>query len=152
MYIGNYLGLVHESEKQLTEAFTKVAEHHGAEPDIYQTCKLLASWSQKHIEKLLPFVQKYSEDKSHEPDRLNQVLFKEPRKGSLALIRDLHDLYLLAQEVQLCWIVLLQAAQGLRDYKLKGECENFSAETKRQISWLMTRIKQAAPQSLIAAE
>jgi hypothetical protein len=43
MHIGNYLGLVHASEQQLADAFKQVAEHHGDEPDIYQTCMLLSS-------------------------------------------------------------------------------------------------------------
>ncbi len=64
MHIGNYLGLVHESEQQLTKAFKQVAEHHGDEPDIYQTCMLLSSWSEEHIKALQPFVNRYAEEKT----------------------------------------------------------------------------------------
>ena len=152
MHVGNYLGLVHQSEKDLSRAFTLVAEHHGDEPDVFQTCQLLAAWSRQHVEALKPFVARYSEKKNDEPDQLTRTLFDQPRKGSLALLRDLHDLWLLANEVQLCWIVLLQAAQALRDEELQSACEQFSTQTKRQINWLLTRIKQAAPQSLVVAE
>ena len=151
MHIGNYLGLVHNSEQKLAEAFKTIADHHGDEPDIMQICQLLGSWSEKHVEALKPFVDRYSEEKNDEPERLTQTLFEEPREGSLALLRDLHDLWLLANEVQLCWIVLDQAAKALRDKELESTCSQLSSQTKRQINWLLTRIKQAAPQSLVVA-
>jgi hypothetical protein len=152
MHIGNYIGLVHESEKKLAEALLKIASHHAKEPDVFQTCQLLAGWSEEHVEKLHPFVQKYSEDKSREPDRLNQALFKGPRSGGLGLLRDLHDLWLMASEVNLCWTVLDQAAKALRDEELLATGEELRKQTERQIKWLMTRIKQSAPQSLVVAE
>ncbi|MDB5020580.1 MAG: molybdopterin oxidoreductase [Pedobacter sp.] len=152
MHIGNYLGLVHQSEKDLANAFRTVADRHGDEVDIYQTCILLASWSEKHIEHLTPIVKKYSETRSKEPDRLKQAIFGKPRSGALALLRDLHDVYLLATEVNLCWIVLSQASAGLKDKELMETCAKLSEETKRQLSWLLTRIREAAPQTLIVAD
>jgi ferritin-like metal-binding protein YciE len=151
MHIGNYLALIHGSEQQLADALDTIAAHHGDEPDILQTCQLLATWSHLHLELLKPIVDRYSEDKNDEPERLSQTLFDEPRSGSLALLRDLHDLWLLAHEVQLCWTVLAQAAQALHDRELLATCQQCSVDTKRQISWLMTRIKQAAPQALVVA-
>jgi hypothetical protein len=53
--------------------------------------------------------------------------------------------------VDITWTVVKQAAQGLRDdelLKLAGERES---DTSRQLTWLLTRIKQAAPQALIVA-
>jgi hypothetical protein len=151
MHIGNYLGLVHSSERQLADAFKQVAEHHGDEPDIYQTCMLLCSWFQEHVKALKPFVDRYSEEKNDEPKRLSQSLFEEPRSGSLALLRDLHDLWLLANEVHLCWTVILQAAKALRDIELEDLCQQLDTQTHRQQAWVLTRIKQAAPQILVVA-
>jgi hypothetical protein len=45
MHVGNYLELVHTSEQQLADAFLTIAKHHSDEPDILQTCQLIASWS-----------------------------------------------------------------------------------------------------------
>lgn len=149
MHIGNYLGLVHESEQQLAKAFKQIAEHHGDEPDIYQTCMLLSSWSEAHVKALKPFVDRYSEERSEEPERLSQSLFEEPRSGSLALLRDLHDLWLITNEVHLCWVVILQAARALRDLELEDLCQQLDNQTHRQQAWLLTRIKQAAPQILV---
>src|ERR687886_610333 len=151
MHVGNYLGLVHNSEQQLADAFTTIADHHGEEPDIYNICHLLASWSRNHVQALNPLLERYSEQKSEEPARLTQTLFEEPRSGSLALVRDLHDLWLLTHEVHLCWVVLLQAARALRDRELESICQQFDDQTQRQNSWLLTRIKQAAPQALVVA-
>lgn len=151
MHVGNYLGLLHTSEQQLVDALLTVAEHHGDEPDIYQTCQLLSSWSQAAIDALKPLIDRYSEEKNEEPERLSQALFAGPRTGSLALVRDLHDLWLLASEVQLSLGVLSQAAKALRDTELEAFCDRFSAQTKRQITWLHSRIQQAAPQALVVA-
>jgi hypothetical protein len=151
MHVGNYLGLLHASEQQLVDALLTVAEHHGDEPDIYQTCQLVSSWSQAAIAALKPLIDRYAEEKNEEPERLSQVLFTGPRTGGLALVRDLHDLWLLANEVQLCLGVLAQAAKALRDSELEAFCDRFSQQTKRQITWLHSRIQQAAPQALIVA-
>jgi hypothetical protein len=151
MHVGNYLSLVYASEQQLADALLQVTHHHRDEPDVEETCELLASWSLKNAEKVKPFVDRYAESRSDEPERLHQALFDEPRSGSLALIRDLHDLYLIASEVQLCWSVLEQAANALRDRNLQSVCSECSAQTKRQHSWLLHRIRQAAPQTLVVA-
>ncbi len=112
----------------------------------------MSTWSQQHVQALKPLIDRYQEQKSEEPARLSQTLFSEPRTGSLALLRDLHDLWLLANEVYLCWIVLSQAAKALRDKELETACEQFDRQTKQQIAWLLTRIKQAAPQTLVVSQ
>ncbi|MDF7815630.1 molybdopterin oxidoreductase [Hymenobacter sp. YC55] len=152
MHLPYYIGLLENSEKQLAEAFEYVANHHHDEPDIEQMCQKLSAWSREHHGKVQRFVEKYSEEKSNEPSKLKRDLFAEKRHSSLTLLRDLHDLWLLTQEVQLCWVVIQQAALGLRDEDLKA-CYTFcSARTKRQVEWLLSRIKQAAPQTLLVAE
>jgi hypothetical protein len=151
MHVGNYLGILHRSELDLVDAFKTIADHHGEEPDVYNMCKLLASWSEEHVKDIKSLVDRYSEEKSDEPDRLKQSLFEQPRSGSLALVRDLHDLWLLANEIHLCYIILLQAARALRDLEMEKICQQFDEQTDRQILWLLTRIKQAAPQALVVA-
>jgi len=152
MLLSHYLGLLENSEKQLTDAFEYVSRKHKDEPDIEQICQKLSAWSREHHGKIIGFCEKYSEEQSSEPDDLKGDLFAKKRSGGLALLRDLHDLWLLTQEVQLCWVVIRQAALGLRDEELKA-CQEFcNARTKRQNDWLLGRIKQAAPQMLLVAE
>ncbi|MCC3160113.1 molybdopterin oxidoreductase [Hymenobacter sp. 15J16-1T3B] len=152
MHLPHYLGLLDHSEKQITKAFEQVARHHHDEPDIEQMCQKLSAWSREHRGKLVPFLQRYFETSSSEPARLKQQLLAPPRHGALGLIRDLHDLWLLTQEVQLCWTVIHQATLALRDEELKATCEFCSSRTKRQTDWLLGRIKQAAPQTLVVAD
>jgi len=151
MHIGNYINMVYKSQQDMAKAFMKVGRHHHAEPDIEETCKLMMSWSNKLAEKILPFAEKYGEEKNKEPDRLMSDLFREPRKGGMALLRDLHDLWLMANEAEVSSIILQQAAFGLRDKDLIGVCNEINTLSKRQISWLLTRMKSIAPQTLIVA-
>jgi hypothetical protein len=151
MHIGKYIDLVHRTEIDLAKAFRKVSEAHSDEPDVYQTCQLLATWSDQLAKEMAGFSSKYNEEKDDEPDRLTQTLLKETRKGGMALQRDLHDLYLVAAEVQVCCIVLKQGADGLRDKELTNACDEVEKQTKRQQAWLTTRMKAAAPQTLIVA-
>jgi hypothetical protein len=152
MHLASYLGLLEDSEKQLTRAFEYVATKHRNEPDIEQMCQKLSAWSREHRGRVMPFAAKYSEEHSGEPEDLRRDLFAEKRRGALALLRDLHDLWLLTQEVQLCWTVIHQATLALRDEELKAACEYCMPRTKRQTEWLLGRIKQAAPQTLLVAK
>ena len=152
MHIGRYINLVYLTEKDLAMAFRKVAKEHGSEPDVYQTCQLLASWSDLLYKDMEPFVEKYKDKKDKEPDRLTNTLLQDTRNGGLALLRDLHDLYLIATEVMVCCTILKQGADGLRDQELMTTCAEVERQTQRQQNWLLTRMKQAAPQTLIVAQ
>ncbi|MGH6914729.1 MAG: hypothetical protein ACREH3_13605, partial [Geminicoccales bacterium] len=86
-----------------------------------------------------------------EPERLHSELFAGTRGGPLGLLRDLHDLYLMACECDICWTLVGQAAQGARDRDLSEVVERCEGETAIKIKWLETRMKQAAPQALVVA-
>lgn len=151
MHIGAYIELVHKSQQSLAEAFLLVANKHGEEPDVKEMCKLLASWSKDLVEKIKPFAVKYKEEDDDEPDHLLKEFFKQNRTSALALLRDLHDLWLMANEAKLAAVLLRQGAQGLHDKELMSLCDELEQKSERQISWLLTRMKSAAPQVLIAA-
>ena len=152
MHIGKYIDLVHRSEMDLAKAFLKVSKAHGDEPDVMQMCKMLASWSDTLANEMEPMAKRYKPEHDQEPDRLTQTLLKDTRKGGMALLRDLHDLYLIASEVEVCCVVLKQGADALRDKELMTICEEIERQTKRQLLWLLTRMKSAAPQTLIVAK
>ncbi|GGO14120.1 hypothetical protein [Microbispora bryophytorum] len=69
--------------------------------------------------------------------------------SGLALLRDLHGLYLLGTECDLSWSVVAQAARGLRDDDLLGLARHCAPETAIQLLWLRTRMHQVAPQVLV---
>ncbi len=148
MHVGNYLGMVEASETHLAESLLTVSKHHEAEPDVEQMTKLLAAWSTINKGDLAPLIKRYHEQRETEPDKLSHALFHGPRSGGLGLVRDLHDLWLLCQEVALCYELLIQAGQALRDEEMLTILHQASSQTKRQTDWLKTRIDQAAPQAL----
>jgi hypothetical protein len=110
--------------------------------------------SDAHVAALQPAAQRYHEQTSNdlpEPARLHAAGLPQIRDGQIGLLRDLQDLHLLATLVQTTWTVLSQAAQGLRDRELLDIASRSITETARQLSWLNTRMKAAAPQALIVA-
>lgn len=111
----------------------------------------LAADSEAHAERLGPFAERYGEEAADEPERLHSALFKGSRGGGLGLLRDLHDLYLMACEADIAWTLVGQAARGARDADLHAVVAGCEAETRAQLAWLTTRMKQAAPQALVVA-
>ena len=148
MHVANYLGLARGSEEHLAESLRSVADHHGHEPDVFQMTRLLASWSDQNAKELEPLIDRYHETKQDEPADLHQALFHGPRSGGLGLVRDLHDLWLLTQEVKLAYELLGKAATALRDEELGSIVDRNASQTRRQSDWIRTRIDHAAPQAL----
>ena len=151
MNLAHYLGLLHRAQVDLADAFRQVADAHGDEPDVTLQCERMARQCDAHAERLLPFAERYGEDADDEPDRLHSELFRGTREGGLALLRDLHDLYLMACECDITWTLVGQAAQGTRDDDLLEVVHGCEGETATQARWLTTRMKQAAPQALVVA-
>ena len=151
-HISTYVGLADHSEQILADSLRAVADGHARQADVYHTCRMLAGWSDEHRTRLAPAVERYGEqDDLDEPERLRASGLAEVREGEVGLLRDLQDLHVLASLVQTTWTVVAQAAQGMRDPELLEIANTSNAETSRQLSWLNTRMKQAAPQALIVA-
>ena len=151
MHLANYLAYLCKAELHLAEAFRGVGEGHAEEVDVYHTCNTLAGQCEAHAEKLVPFVERYGEAAPTEPDRLYHELFAGTRAGGLGLLRDLQDLYLMANACDISWTVIGQAARGARDEDLLGVVDSCEGQTATQIRWLKTRMKQSAPQALLVA-
>jgi len=151
VHLTTYLGLISHAEEELARAFREVADTHGDEPDVFSLCHTFAKQCDAHMEGLHPILGRYGQTSEDEPDRLHSALFGGTRDGGLALLRDLHDLYLMISEVDISWTVIKQAAQGLPDRELLAVVEASHAETIQQITAVKSRMKQAAPQTLIVA-
>lgn len=151
MHLANYLGLLHRSELDLADGLRKTGGAHAREVDVYHACNTLAKQCEAHAEKLKPFVDRYGEEAPEEPERLYHDLFDETRSGGLGLLRDLQDLYMMANFCDISWTMIGQAAQGAGDRELLETVSSCEGETATQIKWLKTRMKQAAPQALLVA-
>jgi hypothetical protein len=151
MMLAVYLGLLERSEGVLAKSFRQVADGHGDEPDILHLCHTLATQCDAHRAALAPVIERYGEQPDDEPERLHAEELSSTRTGPVGMLRDLQDLFLLASLVDITWGMVKQAAQGLRDTKLLAVVERCEGQTKVQLGWLQTRMKQAAPQALIMA-
>lgn len=151
MQLAHYLGLLHSACDDLAAAFRHVADAHPDEIDVPVTCRKLAADAERHAAALAPIVDRYGEEADDEADRMQSALFRDGRNGPLALLRDLHDLYLMATECDITWTLLGQAAQGTRDHELLEVVRSCEKETAIHVQWLKTRMKTAAPQALLVA-
>jgi hypothetical protein len=151
VHLAHYLGLLDRAESDLAVAFRTVADGHGDEPDVAHQCRRLAGQCDAHDAAVQPFAARYGEDEPSEPDRLHAPPFVGTRSGGLGLLRDLHDLYVMACLCEMAWAVVGQAAQGARDGDLLSTVSSCEAETAAQVTWLRTRMKEAAPQALVVA-
>ncbi|MCP2253167.1 hypothetical protein LY13_001915 [Prauserella aidingensis] len=152
MHLPVYVGLLDSSLRSLADAFRQVSDGHGEEPDVEYLCGVLAGQVDEQWEALAPVIRRYGENREHEPERLHATGLDSTRSGGVGLLRDLQDLYMLGSFVDMTWTVVGQAAQGLRDRELLRIVQTHEQDTSRQLQWLQTRIKQAAPQALIAAK
>jgi hypothetical protein len=146
-----YLGLLSESESTLADSYRSIAEAHGDEPDVHFLCLSLAAQCDKHEKALAPIISRYGEvTEDDEPERLRAEGIGEARSGPLGLLRDLQDLYLLASLTDVTWTMVKQAGQALHDAELLKVVADCDKEIAVQLRWLQTRMKQAAPQALVA--
>jgi hypothetical protein len=152
MHLAHYLGLLHKAQVDLAAAYREVGRGHADEPDVFHICERLARDCDDHAERLEPFADRYGEDAPDEPDRLHSELFAGTRSGPIGLLRDLHDLYLMAAQCDMAWTLIGQAAQGVRDQELLAVVRRCERDTATQMKWLRTRMKQAAPQALVVAD
>ena len=148
-----YVTLLAESESTLARSYRQVADAHGDEPDIHFICLTLAGQCEKHRQRLDEVIERIGRAPADdEPERLHADAIEETRTGPLGVLRDLQDLYLLASLTDVTWTLVKQAAQALVDAHLLEIVEDCEKETSVQLRWLLTRMKQAAPQALIAAK
>jgi hypothetical protein len=151
MQLHHYIGQLVHAETSLADALRQVIETHCDEPDVEAICARFAAQCDAHSRALEAFTEKFGQDAGDEPERLRSDLFGGTRTGPLALLRDLHDLYLMATECDITWTLVGQAAQGIRDEALVAVVKACEGETKGQLAWLRTRSKAAAPQALVVA-
>lgn len=149
MHLTHYLVLLHRSQSNLQAAFRSVADAHDDDADVATMCRRFAHECEAHKQELAPFVAKYADDVHDDPAALHGELFHGPRTGPLSLLRDLHDLYLMATECDIVWTLVGQAAQGARDRELLDVVTSCEHETSAQVQWVKSRMKQAAPQVLV---
>ena len=142
------LGLVRSSEQQLIKSFGAMALKHKSDYEVHQSCKLFRLWSERRLEKLDTFAERHGALLNPDPGRLKRALFHGPRIGGYGLLRDLQDLLLLVHQARTGWTALTQAAKEMKETDLAETASECALEIDREIDWLCTHIKVAAPQAL----
>jgi hypothetical protein len=154
---------LHEAETDLASEYRTVGEREAAEQDIWYMCHTLANQCDMHAEWIRAIAERFGKGLS-EPSgdggmrnvfagmrhKTSEMLGRRPEAG-LLLLRDLRQLYLMAEESNIHWLTLGQVAQALRDKPLLDDVSRLHKETLSQIKWLKTRIKESSPQALVVA-
>lgn len=161
--VGLFLSELHEAETDLAAEYRVVGERHAADHDVFYICHTFALQCEQHAERVRGIAEEF-EKRLSDPsgsETLHNVMAGLRQKTSdllgrraesgLLLLRDLRQLYLMAEEANVHWIVFGQVAQALRRGDLLTEGSTLHKQTLTQIKWLKTRIKQASPQVLTVA-
>jgi hypothetical protein len=151
MHLPTYLTLLSIAEQTLATSYQRVADGHAEDVDVHYTCMHFDRHCTQHAQALDPILQQYRDRRQREPDRLHPHALPSARPGPIGLLRDLQDLYQLANLVDITWILVGQAAAGARDHALLDTVARCGPETTAQLAWLRTRMKAAAPQTLLVA-
>jgi hypothetical protein len=162
--LDNAIRTVLDAEAALAKRLLAVGERHAAEHDVYHLGHTLARQAAGHVTRLTPFAERYwaraprpaTRGAGNAPGILKAVrhrgaqLIGRAETPGLLLLRDLRETYLLAQEVEIAWVILRQAALAVRDGDLLDVIGRCHEETETCGKWLRTRIKETAPQILTA--
>jgi hypothetical protein len=150
---------VQDAEADLAKELRTIGERHAVEHDLYHLSHTLAKHCTDHLEQLAPFAERYgassADTRTHESPSLvttlrhkSAELLGRTETSGLLLLRDLRTLYLTAQEAELAWVILAQAAQAARDQELLQTVTLCHQEAEARGKWLRTKIKESAPQIL----
>jgi hypothetical protein len=79
----------------------------------------------------------------------SELVGRRPESG-LLLLRDLRELYMLASEASINWVILGQGAQAAKDHELLQTIKECHPDTLRTLKWTNTKIKETSPQVLMS--
>ncbi len=161
MKIGLAIQQVRSAESDLAGELEKVGERHKTDQEVYHLTRTLANISRQHIEELARFQERYPISGGAEGGDGERGLFGRLReKGSelvggrpesgLLLLRDLRELYVVASEASINWVILGQGAQAAKDLELLQATKECHPDTLRTLKWTNTMIKETSPQVLMS--
>jgi len=152
---------VQDAENQLGTELRRIGERHAVEHDLYHLGHILARQCDAHLAALAPAAERYGVSLSANDvgessgiiesfRRTSAQMMRRAQAPGMLLLRDLRNLYLNAQEAELAWVILIQVAKAARDPALLEVATSCCEDAEIRGKWLRTRIKEAAPQILVA--
>jgi hypothetical protein len=151
-----------DAETELAGELRRVGERHAAEHDVYHLGHALARECATRLAALAPAAARYGASLPGNGEvrespgiveslrRTSSTITGRSPAPAMVLLHDLRDLYLSAQKAELAWVVLGQAATAARDAELVDVVAGSRERCEICGKWLRTRIKEAAPQTLVA--
>lgn len=160
MKLGLALKQVGSAEDELSSELLKVGDRHAADQEIHHTAHRLAEEGALLVARLQPFGERYDTqlddvdaDSPSVLERMREAsgkLLGRSEASGLLLLRDLRELWLAAQAVEISWVILAQCAQAARDSELLELATEGHELAEIRGKWIRTHIKQLAPQALVA--
>jgi hypothetical protein len=111
-------------------------------------CRMMAQSSGHGLDAVDQLREVFGGGRARPVNLVGQALFHGLRSGGVGLIRDLHDLTLLANQSLLSWTALYQGLRARHDTAAEAISEASIRQLELEISRLTTEIKDAAPQAL----
>lgn len=160
MKIGLVLHEVHRAENELAEKLLHASDRHKADHEVYHLARDLARWSQEHVRELAEAGQRYDVKLNPEPrgethlmqrvrERTSELIGRKPQ-APLLLLLDLREIHMRAAGVSVDWVMLAQAAQGIKDSELLATAQRCHPETLRQMRWANGMLKELSTQILVS--
>jgi ferredoxin-nitrate reductase len=147
-HLADCIGLLLASEERLIRGWEKLRDSHADTPDIGPQSTLFAAWSRENAAAVRRYADKYGERREGEPEALDRALLSRRPQTAFGLLRDLQDLWMMVNESTISVAALLQGARALGDRALEQDLHSVADRNARQRDWLLTRVRQAAPQTL----
>jgi hypothetical protein len=160
MKLDKAIEYVRDAEAELAAQLRIMGERHAVEHDLYHLGHTLAQQCADRVQQLVPFAGKYGASLHQEKiaaassgvlaalRRKSSELIGRSEEAGLLLLRDLRHLYLAAQEAEIAWVILVQAAQAIHDGDLLYVACTCREQAETCGKWLRTRIKESSPQIL----
>jgi hypothetical protein len=150
--VAAYLGVVRGSLEVMGDALILVAERHERNYEIHGVATVLAGWMREDIDRLAPFVERYGIAEGDQPRKLRAAVLGGVRGGLMGLLTDLTDLSVLAEQVDMAWLVVYQGAKELEDQPLLTAAGAGRDHAERVIRWIRTQIDHTAPEALAVGQ
>jgi hypothetical protein len=151
VHLATYLDFLRTSEQTLGRGYHLVTDGHAADADVHWMTARFARQCTDHATALAPVLARYAPTPEPAPESLHAPGLDAARTGPAGLLRDLLDLYQLANLVDIAWSLIRQTAQAGRDHDLLAVTDHCATDTTAQLAWLRMRVRAAAPQTLLVA-
>lgn len=160
MKLAPVLHELHHSEVRLGRQLLLVSERHAVDHEIHHVARDISEWSRRHLRRMAEVGVDYGLDLDPVPRLESGPAARVREKGSeligrlrapeLLMLEDLRNVYVDASGVQMDWLLLAQAAQGVRHMRLLELAEECQPETHRQAKWAEAQLKAHATQILVS--